>query len=806
MGIVDEFLELKEDTKTDLLAMQVGDFYEFFGEDARRVSNEIGLKLSEKSAHGTSYPMAGVPIEDLEQYTQTLVEKKGLTVSVADQYKEGGVHKREITRKVTPGTILESVEGQSRYLSCVLVKNEKVGLAFTDVSSGQILIKESTAEDFLNDISVYRPVEILLSTTGVNNKNLSSMESEINNYMNTRVDIQQNNIRTTKLRGKVEEHFGEDILKSLSISKESVCVASAGLILEYLKDSIPNVNDSITQLKLVGDEDFVRMDARTRRSLELVDTISNETGNSLFDILDKTLTSNGKDKLRRYVQRPLNSKQDIMQRQESVSRLVKSAMARKRIQNILNDIPNLPRIASRASYGNARPREISQIIDGLEAVENIQEIFNENNTLSGSPIARRLDNLNHKDINQLSSMIDSALVDDPPNVVDKGLISEGYDDNLDEVIRQYEENKKWFDNLESNIKEEFNLTHVSVDRNMTDGFYIQVGKSEADEIPRNRYEEVKQLKNSRRFKNDEIREREREFLRLEEKREDIEEKVFNNLLSKISEKSDIMQSSGDVVAHIDAIMSIAKHTVENEWVKPEISSTRGIDIRGGRHPVVEQDVDFVSNDTTLGNEYDFTIVTGPNMAGKSTYLRQTALIVLLSQIGSYVPANSAKIGVVDGIYTRVGAMDEISKGRSTFMVEMSELANILHSSTDNSLVVLDEVGRGTATYDGISIAQSTIEYLTDRKNSMQTPMTLFATHYHELTSMSKEYSNLRNVHVAVKSGDSKEDYEFIRKVREGSADKSYGIRVADIAGVPDPVIDRSEDILSKLRQEDNQKE
>jgi DNA mismatch repair protein MutS len=253
-------------------------------------------------------------------------------------------------------------------------------------------------------------------------------------------------------------------------------------------------------------------------------------------------------------------------------------------------------------------------------------------------------------------------------------------------------------------------------------------------------------------------------------------------------------------------MSIAKHTVENEWVKPEISSTRGINIKGGRHPVVEQDVDFVSNDSTLGNKYDFTIVTGPNMAGKSTYLRQTALIVLLSHIGSYVPASSAKIGVVDGIYTRVGAMDEISKGRSTFMVEMSELANILHSSTDNSLVILDEVGRGTATYDGISIAQSTIEYLTDRENTMQTPMTLFATHYHELTSMSKEYSNLRNVHVAVESGESKEDYEFIRRVREGSADKSYGIRVADIAGVPDPVIDRSEDILSELRQEDNQKE
>lgn len=802
MGIVDEFLELKEETDADLLAMQVGDFYEFFAEDARIVSNEIGLKMSEKSSHGSSYPMAGVPIEDLEQYTKTLVEQKGFTVAVADQYEENGNHKREIVRKVTPGTILESVEGESRYLSSVLVKGDSVGLAFTDVSSGQILIKESSVDEFLNDISVYRPVEILLSTTSVSDEKISSMKSEIENYMNTRIQIKDYNIGQDKLEKRVNGHFGSDILESIGVDENAVCIASAGIILDYLEDSIPKVRDSITQLRLVGDEEYVRMDARTRRSLELVDTISNEAGESLFDVMDRTVTSNGRDKLRRYIQRPLNSKEKVMQRQESVSRLVKSAMARREIRSILEEIPNLPRIASRASYGNAKPREISQIVDGLEAVDRIKDTINRSNNLSGSPIARRIENLNHNEIKRISRLIDSALVDDPPNTVDKGLISRGYDNDLDEVIRKHEENKNWFESLEEQVKSEYEITHVTVDRNMTDGFYVQVGKSEADEISREEYEHFKSLKNSERFKNDKIREREREFLRLEERREDMEKEVFDKLLDDISQNAETIQSVGETIAHIDALVSLATHAVKNEWTEPSISDERGINIRSGRHPVVEQNTDFVPNDTNLGFGCDFTIVTGPNMAGKSTYLRQTALIVLLAQVGSYVPAESAEIGVVDGIYTRVGAMDEISRGRSTFMVEMSELANILHSSTDDSLVILDEVGRGTATYDGISIAKSTIEYLVSRKNNFQTPLTLFATHYHELTNMADDYENLCNVHVAVKSGESREDYEFVRKVRDGSADKSYGIRVADIAGVPDPVIDRSEDILDDLREKD----
>lgn len=796
MGIVDEYFELKESTDADLLAMQVGDFYEFFADDAYTASGELGLKVSEKSSHGSSYAMAGVPIKDLQQYVTKLVERGGYTVAVADQYEEDGNHKREISRIATPGTLLERVESDSRYLGTLLIDGGNYGMAVTDVSSGRIYLQQTDEESYLDDLAIYNPDEILIGSTEVSKSNLEEVSDTITSYLDTTIRL-DTHLNMSKLQTTVTNHFGEDVLPSLNIDRGETCVSAVGWILTYLEETGTDVEKSITQLRTVGDEKFVSIDARTRRSLEITETINRDGGQPLVDVLDETMTSFGGNKLERYLQRPLKERDEILDRQESVSVLVEDAIARRDIRDVLEGIPNLPRIASRAAYGTATPRDISQIVDGIEALQELCDLVSKTPKLKDAPLSSVLDSINMGEVTELQETVENAIPRDPPNKVEIGMIREGFDDDLDEVIREYEETLQWFSELEDTVKREYDVTHVTVDRNKTDGYYIQVGKSESDAL-KSDFEQIKTLKTSHRFESDELRKKERKFLRLEEERKEMEEEAFEELLSVVANSSTLLQSIGDAVAHIDALQSFAVHAVANDWVKPKIRSEgEDIAVQGGRHPVVEQTTDFVPNDIYLSDEQKFIIVTGPNMAGKSTYLRQTALVSLLGQTGGFVPAESAELGIVDAIFTRVGAMDEISQGRSTFMVEMAELANILHTSTDNSLVLLDEVGRGTATEDGISIAKATVEYLTNENPDSQNPNTLFATHYHELTSLSETIPTVKNVHVAVEST-SDGSYEFLYKVRDGPADKSYGIKVAELAGVPNPVISRSNDILSEL--------
>lgn len=793
MGIVDEFFELKEESNADLLAMQVGDFYEFFADDAHTVSSELGLKVSEKSSHGSSYAMAGVPIDDLEQYLVTLVENKNYTVAVADQYKQNGEHKRKVSRTVTPGTLIESVDTDVRYLCSVFVDNEDVGIAFTELSSGNILVKESNTEDYIDEISVYRPSEVIITSTEYS-ENISEIKNNINSHFNTRTEIVENYADIESLVNEVESHYGKNIIDSIGLSDKQHATSAVGSILRYIDNTQSELQNSINKIKTIDDDDYISLDARTRRSLEIVDTMNSDAGNSLYDVMDKTITPNGSKKLRQYLQRPLKSRSSIHERQESVDVFVRNAIHRNDCQSILEEFPNIQRISSRCVYGRATPKELRDIVDGLECLDEILDIFLKDSNLIESPISDRLRDISLDEVNEVRDIINSSISEDATNNINEGTIKKGYNKELDNLIEKYKNNKEWFDSLEDEVSNKYNITHVKVDRNQTDGYYIQVGKSEADEISESEYNHIKSLKNSKRFKNEEMRDREKKFLRLEEKREKLELEVFSEILSEIGEKSEILQKVGSVFAEIDAYQSLATHAVQNKWVQPEINEIgTKIDIEGGCHPVVEQTEDFVPNDLDISKNNSFYIVTGPNMAGKSTYLRQCALIVLLAQSGSYVPAEEAEIGIVDSIFTRVGAMDEISQGRSTFMVEMSELANILHTSTDNSLVILDEVGRGTATNDGISIAKATIEYLAGNNDS-QTPKTMFATHYHELTELSNEYDNIENLRLDIeKTGNG--DYKFTRKVREGSANNSYGVQVADMAGVPNEVVERANEIL-----------
>lgn len=794
MGIVDEYLELKDSTESDLLAMQVGDFYEFFGEDARTVSNELGLKISEKSSHGSSYAMAGVPINDIDQYVHNLVDKFNYSISIADQYKENGTHKREISRIVTPGTLINNFGGDPKYLASVYISENNAGIAFTNVTSGRIYVAECDHDSILKNLSIYDPDEIIIDCKNIN-IDISDIIDSIDAYFDTKLHQQNNYPNYDSAKVTVQDQFGDNIEDSIGIT-DSNSIVSISMILKYLTKTGQNTKGSITKINEIGNEDYVKMDARTRRSLEIISTMSFESGISLFDVMDKTQTGMGSDLLKRKLQRPLSNKSEIISRQESISFLVQNAILRDNIRGILESTPNIQRISSKATNGTATPNDVYNIIDSIDSINEIRNELSKYE--SNSEIQSKFLDFDTENLENIYSEIKSAIVNDPPSSVKSGMIKYGYSKELDNLIDKYNSHMNWIENLETRLSNDYNLNHVSIGRNKTDGYYVQVGNSEEDEVP-SEYNKIKSLKNSVRFKNEEINRREEKILRLEEKRENLEKDIFQNVVEKVSNKSEYLQNIGDLIAKIDSLQSLAKHSVENSWVRPEIKEQNmGIDIKSGRHPVVEQTVDFVPNDTDIGKEHRMMIVTGPNMAGKSTYLRQTALIVLLAQIGCYIPAKSAEIGIVDGIFTRIGSLDEISQGRSTFMVEMSELANILHRSTDNSLVILDEVGRGTATYDGISISQSTIEYLTENSEGPR-PMTLFATHYHELTQLSKYIKTIKNVHVAVNSkGD---DYEFLRKVRQGPADESYGIKVADMAGVPNPVIERSEELIKRLNKD-----
>jgi DNA mismatch repair protein MutS len=488
----------------------------------------------------------------------------------------------------------------------------------------------------------------------------------------------------------------------------------------------------------------------------------------------------------------------IERRLDGVAALVEATLARDRVRELLDDAYDLERLAARATGGSADATDLLAVRDTLDVLPGLAEAVADSR-LADSPLPGIVDRPDREAAASLRAELDAALVEDPPGTVrDGGLFRRGYDDELDDLIDRYETAREWLDGLAEREKARTGITHLQVDRNRTDGYYIQVGKSETDAVP-DEYREIKTLKNSRRYTTDELEEREREVLRLEEARGDLEYDRFRDLRDRVADRAELLQAVGRTLATVDALASLATHAAGHDWTRPAVVESGPLVVDAGRHPVVETTTDFVPNDVELDDDRGFLLVTGPNMSGKSTYMRQVALIVLLAQAGSFVPARSATVGVVDGIYTRVGALDELAGGRSTFMVEMAELSNILHSATEESLVVLDEVGRGTATYDGISIAWATTEYLHNEVGCK----CLFATHYHELTALADHLPRVANVHVAVAdegAGDG-EEITFLRTVEEGPTDRSYGVHVADLAGVPSPVVDRSRDVLDRLREE-----
>jgi DNA mismatch repair protein MutS len=795
-GIVGEFLDLKAGTDADLLAMQCGDFYEFFAEDAETVAAELDLKVSQKSSHGSSYPMAGVPVDDLTPYLTALVER-GYRVAVADQYETGGGHAREIARVVTPGTLLETADADAQYLAAIVEDEGTYGLAFADVTTGQFHVTvvdgADTEEALLTELYRFDPAEILPGPT-------LRTDDRLLDRLRDRTDATFTLHATDafapgRARHRVREQFGTETVESVGIADREAAVRAAGAALSYVEETGAGLLASITRLQTHTADDHVELDATTQRNLELTETMSGERSGSLLSTVDHTDTSAGRRLLAEWLTRPSGDTDTIERRQAAVAALAEAAMAREQLRETLDGAYDLERLASRAASGSADARDLRAAADTLALLSEVRSAITETDRLADSPLAAVLDRPDAERAGDLATELDNAIVSDPPGTVTQGgLLRRGYDTDLDAVIEDHEDALSWIERLDEREKRRHDITHLTVDRNKTDGYYIQVGQSEADGVP-DHYENIKSLKNSERFIIPELEEREREILRLEERRHELERELFEKLRDRVADHAELLQSVGRTLAETDVLASFAVHAVGNDWTRPELHGGQALAVEAGRHPVVEQTTEFVPNDLRMDADRQFLVVTGPNMSGKSTYMRQAALITLLAQVGSFVPARRARVGTVDGIYTRVGALDELAQGRSTFMVEMQELSNILHSATEDSLVILDEVGRGTATYDGISIAWAATEYL---HNTVRAK-TLFATHYHELTALAEHLDRVRNVHVAADESDG--EVTFLRTVREGPTDRSYGIHVADLAGVPEPVVDRSREVLDRLREE-----
>jgi len=807
-GIVGEFLALKESTDADVLAMQCGDFYEFFADDAELVADELDLTVSQKSSHGSSYPMAGVPLTELTPYVSALVER-GYRVAVADQQETEDGHAREITRVVTPGTLLETTDDSAQYLAAVVreegsgarrsdgTAGDSYGLAFADVTTGQFHVTQlddaDAAATAQTELYKFDPAEVL---PGPELRADDAFLDQVRERTDASLTLHSaESFAPARSRHRVREHFGSETLESVGVEGKDAAIRAAGAVLSYVEETGVGTLASVTRLQAYGATDHVDLDATTQRNLELTETMQGGSDGSLFDTLDHTVTSAGARLLRQWIQRPRRDRGELTRRQQSVAALTEAAMAREELRETLDPVYDLERLASKAVSGSADARDLRSVGETLALLDAVADLVDRTGRLAESPLVDVLARIDREAVAALATEVDDALVEEPPGTVTQGgLFRTGHDDDLDVLVESHEEALEWIETLPEREKEKTGITHLSVDRNKTDGYYIQVGKSETDQVPAE-YDAIKTLKNSERYTIPELQEREREVLRLEERRHDMEYELFEELRERVAARAELLQDVGRALAELDALASLATHAVRNDWTRPDLSDGRELDVQGGRHPVVEQTTEFVPNDLRLDEERQFLIVTGPNMSGKSTYMRQAALITLLAQVGSFVPARSARVGLVDGIYTRVGALDELAQGRSTFMVEMQELSNILHSATEDSLVILDEVGRGTATYDGISIAWAATEYIA---NQIQAK-TLFATHYHELTALGENIPTVANVHVAADESDG--EVTFLRTVRDGPTNRSYGVHVADLAGVPEPVVDRSRDVLDRLREE-----
>ena len=799
-----EYVKTKQQYKDCILFYRLGDFYEMFFEDALTVTKELEITLTGKDCGlEERAPMCGVPFHAAETYINRLIEK-GYKVAICEQVedpkKAKGLVKREVIRVVTPGTTLDAAsldESKNNYLMSIVSMEDHFGCAIADISTGDCFLTEvDKPQKLLDEINKFVPAEIICNDAFF----MSGVDTDdLKNRLGICVfPLDAWYFDDSLCKRTLKEHFHVNTLEGLGIQDYDIGVIASGALFLYLQETQKSALSHMAGIRPYAAEKYMLIDSSSRRNLELVETLreKNKRG-SLLWVLDKTKTAMGARTLRSYVEQPLIDAQEINRRLEALEELNKSPMLRDEIREYLNPIYDLERLISRISYQSANPRDLIAFASSLEMLPHIRQILKDFKTPLLTELYEDMDPLE-----DIASLIKSAIVDEPPLAQkDGGIIREGYHEDVDKFRRSRTDGKKWLTELEVREKERTGIKSLKIKYNRVFGYSLEVTNSFKELVPEN-YIRKQTLTNAERYITQELKDLEDLILGAEDKLYALEYELFCEVRDKVGAEVVRIQKTAKAVAALDVFASLALVAQRNNYVRPKINESGVLDIKNGRHPVVEQMIEhdmFIANDTYLDNQKKrVSIITGPNMAGKSTYTRQTALIVLMAQIGSFVPADKANIGIVDRIFTRVGASDDLASGQSTFMIEMTEVANILRNATSRSLLILDEIGRGTSTFDGLAIAWAVIEHISDTK--LCGAKTLFATHYHELTELEGKISGVNNYCIAVKEkGD---DIVFLRKIVKGGADKSYGIQVAKLAGVPDSVICRAKELVEELSDAD----
>ena len=802
--MMQQYVETKKQYHDCILFYRLGDFYEMFFEDAITVSRELELTLTGKDCGlEERAPMCGVPYHAVETYLNRLVQK-GYKVAIAEQMEDPklakGLVKREVVRIVTPGTIFSDQaldETKNNYLMAIVYLEKSFGIAACDVTTGDFYVTEADSERTLMDeLTKYTPSEIVCNEaffmSGIDTADLRErlglmLSSLENRYFSDEA-----------CHSVLKDHFGVSTLKGFGLEDYPVGTIAAGAIMQYLLETQKNNLSHITRISPYRTGRFMVIDTSTRRNLELTETLrEKQKRGSLLWVLDKTKTAMGARLLRSFIEQPLVDKNEIIRRQDAVEELGDNFIDREELIEYLNPIYDLERLIGRISYQTANPRDLIAFRNSLQMLPHIKQILNSFNCSLLKEINGDLDTL--EDITEL---IEKSIKEEPPITVrEGGMIKEGYNEEVDRLRSAKTDGKQWLAELEAQERERTGIKNLRVKFNKVFGYYLEVTNSFLPMVPDD-YIRKQTLTNAERFSTPKLKELENLILGAEDKLFVLEYDLFCDIRRKIGEQVLRIQQTAKAIAGIDVLCSLSVVATRYNYVRPKINEKGIIDIRDGRHPVVERmmrDDLFIANDTYLdNNSRRISIITGPNMAGKSTYMRQTALICLMAQLGSFVPAKAANIGICDRIFTRVGASDDLASGQSTFMVEMTEVANILCNATKNSLLILDEIGRGTSTFDGLSIAWAVVEYIANPRQLGA--KTLFATHYHELTELEGSLPGVNNYCVAVKEmGD---DIVFLRKIVKGGADKSYGIQVAKLAGVPAVVLERAKELVQELSDAD----
>ena len=798
--MMQHYLQMKEKYKDCILFYRIGDFYEMFFDDAKTVSRELELTLTGKDC-GTEEraPMCGVPFHAAQTYIDRLV-KNGHKVAICEQMEDPksakGLVKRDVIRIVTPGTNMEPGaldEKRNNYLMGIAYLGERLGVAYCDYSTGDFFVTEvKDSRELFDEIAKVSPAEIItnqyFAMSGISLDDLKERQHICISVLDNRYFDEET------IKGRMREHFNVAVLDGLGLTDFPTGFFAAGAVLNYLYETQKNSLPHITRITPYLTGKFMLIDSSSRRNLELTETLREKAKRgTLLWVLDKTKTAMGARTLRSVIEQPLLDKKEIIKRQDAIEEMVSNTAQREEIRESLDAVYDLERIMTRISCKTANPRDLIAFRTSIGMIPPVKALLSNAHAALLEQIYGQLD-----DCRDLYDLVGRAITDDPPILLrDGGIIREGYSQEADRLRKAKTDGKQWIADLETKGREETGIKNLRIRYNKVFGYYFEVTNSYKQLVPES-WERRQTLTNAERYTTRELKELESTILGAEDRLNSLEYDLFSEVREKIASQIDRVRASSKALAALDVICSLAKVAEQNNYVRPKINSRGIIDIKEGRHPVVEKmlgDEQFVANDTFLNKEEDkIAIITGPNMAGKSTYMRQTALIVLMAQTGSFVPAEAASIGLVDRIFTRVGASDDLASGQSTFMVEMSEVANILNNATPDSLLILDEIGRGTSTYDGLGIAWAVVEYIaTNRKLGSRT---LFATHYHELTELEGKIPGVKNYCIAVKEHG--ENIVFLRRIVRGGADKSYGVQVARLAGVPKAVLTRAAELVEEL--------